>query len=335
MATRLFGSGIKRREDPRLITGQAKYTDDFSLPNMAYMIVVRSPYAHAKIENISIAKAASMPGVLGVFTGRDLADAGFGNIPCAWIVPGSECKSPPHPPIALDTVRYVGDAVAVVVADSPYKARDAAEAVEVEYEPLEIVVDPVKATQEGSPQLHESVPNNVNFRWTVSGGDAEAAFKQADVVVKDRIINQRLIPNAMEPRAALVQYNSAMGEVTLWSTTQNPHIARFLLSVVSDIPEHKIRVIAPEVGGGFGSKIPFYPDEVIAVFCAKRLGRPIKWTETRSENYQVTIHGRDHVQEVELCGTKDGKITGIRGKFEPTCAYLPLLLRVYRLSCMD
>jgi carbon-monoxide dehydrogenase large subunit len=215
--------------------------------------------------------------------------------------------------LAIDTVRYVGDAVAVVVAEDSYLARDAADAVEVDYEPLPVVVDAYKATQPGAPQLHADVPNNVDFHWKVAGGDVDKAFTEADAVVKERIIQRRLIPNAIEPRAAVAQWNAAMGEITLWSTTQNPHIARFLLSLVSGIPEHKIRVVAPEVGGGFGSKIPFYPDEAIVVFCAKRLKRPVKWTETRSENYKVTIHGRDHIQEVEMAAKKDGTITGIRG----------------------
>ncbi|MEJ2350185.1 MAG: molybdopterin-dependent oxidoreductase [Anaerolineales bacterium] len=314
MASRIFGSGIKRREDPRLITGQAKYTDDLTLPNTAYLCMVRSPYAHAKLKSIDTSKAAGMPGVVSVFTGKDLAEAGFGNIPCAWIVPDSECKTPPHPALATDKVRYVGDAVAAVVAEDRYQARDAADVVEVEYEPLPAVVDAVKATQEGAPLLYSSVPDNIDFRWEVTGGDVETAFQEAEVVVKDRIINQRLVPNAMEPRAAMAQYNPAMGEVTLWSTSQNPHIARYLLSVVSGVPEHKIRVISTEVGGGFGSKIPFYADEIVAVYCSKALNRPVKWTETRSENFLTTIHGRDHIQEVELCGTKDGKITGLRGK---------------------
>jgi len=314
MTSRIFGSGIKRREDPRLITGQAKYTDDLTLPGMAYMYVVRSPYAHARIRGINTEKAAGMPGVFGVFTGKDIAEAGFGNIPCAWIVPDSECKAPPHPALATEKVRYVGDGVAVVVAVDPYQARDAADAVEVDYEPLPAVVDAYQATQEGAPILYDSVPKNIDFVWQVSGGDVEKAFEEAEVTVKDKIINQRLIPNAMEPRAAVAQYNAGMGELTLWSTTQNPHIARFLLSLVTNIPEHKIRVVAPEVGGGFGSKIPLYADEIVAIFCSKKLGRPVKWTETRSENYLATIHGRDHIQEVELCGTRDGKITGIRGK---------------------
>ena len=314
MAARIFGSGIKRREDPRLITGQGKFTDDFVLPGMAHMAVARSPYAHAKIKAIRTKKAAGMPGVLGVFTGKDMTDAGFQPIPCAWVVPNSEAKTPPYPAIATDVVRYVGNAVAIVVATDRYRARDAADAVEVDYEPLPVVVDAFKATQPGAPQLHADVPNNVCFHWKVSGGDVEAAFKNAEVAVKERILNQRLIPNAIEPRAALAQYQAATGEITLWVTTQNPHIVRFLLSLDTGTPEHKIRVIAPEVGGGFGSKIPHYPEDAMAVFASKRLNVPVKWTETRSENYRSTIHGRDHIQEVEMAATKDGKITALRAK---------------------
>jgi aerobic carbon-monoxide dehydrogenase large subunit len=314
MASRIFGSGIKRREDPRLLTGQGKFTDDFVLPGMVHLSVVRSPYAHARIKKIEAGRARSLPGVLGVFTGADMKDAGFGSIPCAWVVPNSDTKTPPYPPLAIDTVRYLGNAVAVVVAEDRYRARDAADKVEVEYEPLPVVVDPWKAAQPGAPQLHADVPGNVCFHWKVSGGDVEAAFKSAEVVVKDRILQQRLIPNAMEPRAALAQYVSANDEVTLWVTTQNPHIVRFLLSLDTGIPEHRIRVIAPEVGGGFGSKIPHYPEDAMVVFASKKLGRPVKWTETRTENYTSTIHGRDHVQEAELAATKDGTITGIRAK---------------------
>lgn len=308
----LFGTSIKRREDPRLITGQAMYTDDLTLPGVAHAAIVRSPYAHARLRSIDTSAARALPGVVGVFTGQDMKDAGFGSIPCAWVVPGADTKTPPHPPMATETVRYVGDAVAVVVAEDRYAARDAAEAVEVEYEALSTVVDAYQATRSGAPQLHAEAPSNVDFHWKVEGGDVDKAFAQADVVVKERIINRRLIPNAMEPRAAMAQWNAAMGEVTLWSTTQNPHIARFLLSGVAGVPEHKVRVVAPEVGGGFGSKIPFYPDEAMVVFCAKRLNRPVKWTETRSENYRVTIHGRDHIQEVEMAATREGKITGLR-----------------------
>ena len=314
MSSRIFGSGIKRREDPRLITGQAKYTDDLTLPGTVHMAVVRSPYAHAKIKRIDTKKAATMPGVLAVFTGQQMKEAGFGPIPCAWVVPNSNTKTPPYPPIATDTVRYAGNAVAIVVATDRYLARDGADAVQVDYQPLPAVTDPLQTTKPGAPQLHADVPGNLCFHWQVSGGDVEAAFQSAEVVVKDKIRNQRLIPNAIEPRAALAQYNSAMGEVTLWVASQNPHIARFLLSLDSGIPEHKIRVIAPEVGGGFGSKIPHYPEDSMVIFASKMLGRPVKWTETRSENYKATIHGRDHIQEVEMAAKQDGTIVGLRAK---------------------
>ena len=312
MASRIFGSGIKRREDPRLITGAAKYTDDLVLPGMAHLAVVRSPYAHARIKRIDTSRAAALPGVVGVFTGQQMKDAGFGPIPCAWVVPGSDTKTPPYPPIAIDTARYMGNAVAVVVAEDRYLARDAADAVEVEYEALPVVVDALKATQAGAPQLHADVPSNVCFHWKVSGGDVAAAFASADVVVKERILNQRLIPNAMEPRAALAQFVGATGEATLWVTSQNPHIVRFLLSLDTGIPEHKIRVVAPEVGGGFGSKIPHYPEDSMVIFASKMTGRPVKWTETRAENYQATIHGRDHIQDVEMAAKRDGTIVGLR-----------------------
>ena len=313
MAPRIFGSAIKRREDPRLVTGQARYTDDIVLPGMVYMSVVRSPYAHARIKRIDTKKAAAMPGVLGVFTGQQMKEAGFGSIPCAWVVPGSDTKTPPYPPIAIDTVRYVGNAVAIVVAEDRYQARDAVDAVEVDYEPLPVTVDAFKATRKGAPQLHAEAPNNECFLWKMhGGGDIDAVFKSADVVVKEHIVNQRLIPNAIEPRGAVAQYSSASGEVTIWATTQNPHILRLLLAIDTGTPEHKIRVIAPEVGGGFGSKLPHYPEDSMAVFAARTVNRPVKWTESRSENYRSTIHGRDHIQDVEIAAKKDGTIVGLR-----------------------
>ena len=311
MTTRVFSSGIRRREDPRLITGRAAYTDDIKLPGMAHAAILRSPYAHASISSIDTSAAASQPGVIAVFTGEDTEGA-LNGLPCAWLIPGSDLKTPAHPAIAKDKVRYVGDAVAVVVAESRYEAEDALEHIAVEYEPMGAVINPKEAAQDGAPQLHDDVPNNIAFTWAVAGGDTDAAFEQADVTVGDTITLQRLIANAMEPRSAIAQWSAPMGELTLWSTSQNPHIARFLTSVVTGVPEHKIRVIAPEVGGGFGSKIPYYADEAIAAFCAMRLGVPVKWTETRSENYQVTTQGRDHIQEVEMAATSDGRITGLR-----------------------
>ncbi len=311
MATRLFGSGIRRREDPRLITGSATYTDDLTLPGMVHAAMLRSPHAHATVGTIDISRAQASPGVLAVYTGKDTSD-GLQPMPCAWLVPDADLKVATYPCIATDTVRYVGDIVAVVVAEDPYQAYDALDLIDVEYTALPAVTNPAEAAGDGAPQVHADVDKNQAFHWAVSGGDVDAAFKDAEVVVRERIIQQRLIPNAMEPRAALAEYDQASGDLTLWNTTQNPHILRFLNSVVTGVPEDRARIIAPEVGGGFGSKIPAYPGEFITVFCAKQLGRPVKWNETRSENYQATTHGRDHVQEIELAAKKDGTITGLR-----------------------
>ncbi len=309
--SRVFGSGIRRREDPRLLTGTARYTADIELPGMTYAAILRSPHGHARIRSIDTSAAKAAPGVVGVFTSAD-AEGTLQPIPCAWLIPNSELKIAPYLAMAKDVVRCVGDAVAVVVAESAPQAYDALDLVNVDYEVLPAVVDPKKATEKGAPQLHAEAPGNVAFHWTVAGGDIDAAFKNAEVVVRDRIIQQRLIPTAMEPRGAVAQYSPATGELTLWNTTQNPHIVRFILSLVSGVPEDKLRVIAPEVGGGFGSKISQVQGDFITSLCSIKLGRPVKWVETRSENYQATTHGRDHVQDVELAATKDGKILGLR-----------------------
>jgi carbon-monoxide dehydrogenase large subunit len=311
MGAKVFGSGIRRREDPRLITGTAAYTDDLALPGMVHAAILRSPHAHARITRVDTSRARNAPGVVAVYTGADSASA-LKPMPCAWLLPNADLKVATYPQLATDTVRYVGDAVAVVVADDRYRAQDALELIDVEYQPLRAVVDPQKAATEGAPQLHADIAGNQAFHWTVSGGEVDQAFADADVVVKDRIIQQRLIPNALEPRAALAQFVRATGELTVWNTTQNPHILRFVSSLITGVPEDKLRVVAPEVGGGFGSKIAAYPGECLAMFCSMRLGRPVKWTETRRENYQATTHGRDHVQEVELAATRDGRILGLR-----------------------
>jgi carbon-monoxide dehydrogenase large subunit len=310
-STRVFGSGIRRREDPRLLTGAARYTADFMLPGMVHAAILRGFHGHARVRGIDTSRAKQAPGVLAVFTGADL-EATLQPIPCAWLVPNSDLKVAPYRAMAIDVVRYVGDAVAVVVAESDYQAHDALELIEVDYEPLPAVVDPQKATASDAPQLHAEAPGNVAFHWTVAGGDVDAAFSSADVVIRDRIIQQRLIPTAMETRGAVAQFIPPTGELTLWNTTQNPHIARFILSAVTGVPEDRLRVVAPEVGGGFGSKIPQIQGDFITAFCSMKLGRPVKWIETRSENYQSTTHGRDHVQDVELAATKDGRILGLR-----------------------
>jgi aerobic carbon-monoxide dehydrogenase large subunit len=308
---RVFGSGIRRREDPRLLTGTARYTADLTLPGMTHAAILRSPHGHARIRRIDLSRAKSAPGVVAVFTGAD-AEAGLKCIPCAWLLPNAGLNIAPYRAMAIDVVRYVGDAVAVVVAESDYQAYDALELIDVDYEPLPAVTDPEKATAKGAPQLHEEAPGNLAFHWQVAGGDVDAAFKSADVIVRDRIIQQRLIPTAMEPRGAVAQFIPATGELTLWNTTQNPHIVRFIMSLVTGVPEDRLRVVAPEVGGGFGSKIAQIQGDFITVLCSMKLGRPVKWIETRSENYQSTTHGRDHVQDVELAATKDGRILGLR-----------------------
>jgi carbon-monoxide dehydrogenase large subunit len=309
--TTLFGSGIKRREDPRLITGSATYTDDVKLTGLTYAAILRSPYAHAKLTRIDVAPARGAPGVLAVYIGADIKDRVV-PVPCAWNPPNCNLKTPPHPLLAYDKVRYVGDGVAMVVAESRAQARDALDLIEVDYDPLPAGVDPEKMTQSGAPQLHAEVPKNIAFTWVVAGGDADKAFAEAEVVVKQRIVQQRLLPTAMECRAAVASYNRGTGQLTLWATSQNPHIHRFLCSVMLKLPEHRIRVIAPEVGGGFGSKIPAYADEALVGLASMDLGRPVKWAEDRSENYKATIHGRDHIEYVELCGTRDGTVTGLR-----------------------
>ncbi|HVX29010.1 MAG TPA: xanthine dehydrogenase family protein molybdopterin-binding subunit [Nitrolancea sp.] len=306
-----FGSSIKRREDPRLITGGGHYTDDVRLPGMLSMVIVRSPHAHARITSIDATAAKAMPGVVAVYTGADLKDL-VAPVPCAWQPKDSDIKVPEYRPLAVDTVRYVGDGVAAVIADDIYTAQDAAAAIEVQYETLPAVVKQLDAMQAGAPQLYDNVPNNVAFHFHLAGGDVDGAFQNADLTFKQRIVNQRLIPNAMEPRGAVASYQRGSNELTLWCTTQNPHIVRLLMSLCTNIPETNIRVLSQDIGGGFGSKIPMYAGEMIASVISKDLMRPIKWVEDRSENYVATTHGRDHVDDVEVAAMSDGRIVGIK-----------------------
>jgi aerobic carbon-monoxide dehydrogenase large subunit len=329
MATaKLFGASIKRREDPRFITGKGNYTDDLKLPGMTYAVFVRSPHAHARIKGIDISRAKAHPGVVAVFTGKDMAEAtptsgAVNSLPCGWDlrkeknIPGvvQDLAMVPHMPLASDAARHVGDPVAVVIADSQDAATDAAEKVAVDWEVLPSVTATDRAAQSGAAQLHAGAPGNVAFKWELGGGDLDAAFKAAHVVVKKRIVNQRLVANAMEPRACVARYEDSTGDLTLWVTSQNPHVHRLLMcAFVLGIPEHKVRVIAPDVGGGFGSKIFLYTEEVVCSWASRRLKRPIRWTSTRREAYMTDAHGRDHITDAAMAMSKDGKILGLHVK---------------------
>ncbi|HLZ24910.1 MAG TPA: molybdopterin cofactor-binding domain-containing protein [Ktedonobacterales bacterium] len=315
--SRIFGASVKRREDPRLITGRGVYTGDISLPGMVYMAIKRSDVAHARITRLDVSKARAHPGVRAVYTSKE-TDGKLGGMPCVWILPDATLEgglhNPTYPVLATDRVRYTGDSLAAVVADDPYTARDALNLIEVEYEPLPVVTDEVAATEASAPQLHDDAPGNLNYHWKFANGDVDGAFANADVVIKQRFIQQRIVPNAMEPRGAVAQWNPGAEELTIWNTTQNPHIARFVFSVVTGIPEHRIRVLARDVGGGFGSKIDMYPGDMLTIFATKELGVPVKWIEDRRENFVATIHGRAQTHDAELAATSDGKITAVRVK---------------------
>jgi aerobic carbon-monoxide dehydrogenase large subunit len=314
MASQLVGSRIKRREDPRLITGEAKYLDDIRLPGMLYAAILRSPYAHARIKSIRTEQAAALPGVVGVYTGQDFKE--LPALPCAWQAGGVKNNVNTPRVLEIDEVNFTGAGVAVVVAEDRYTAEDALELIEVDYDVLPVVVDAEKATLPGAPQLHENAPGNIVMDW--STGDLEGTEKalgEADVVVRQRVVNQRLIPNPMEARGAVAQYLHASEEYTLWLSSQDPHIMRLLMTAfVFGIPETKMRVIAPAVGGGFGTKIFLYPEYCLVAALAKKIGRPVKWMETRRENYIATTHGRDHITDLEVGARRDGTITAFKVK---------------------
>ena len=342
---RLIGKSIKRREDPRFITGRGTYVDDLKLPGTTYAVFIRSPHAYARIKKIDSAAAAKHPGVVAIFTGADMT--GVNSLPCGWLLP--ELKVPPHMPLAGGAARYVGDPVAVVIADTQDAAQDAADKVKVTWEPLAAVSATDKATASGSPQIHEVAPSNVAFKWQIGDAAAvEAAFRGA-TVVKKRIVNQRLVANPMEPRACLARYDDATGDLTLWVTSQNPHVHRLLMAAfVLGIPEHKVRVIAPDVGGAFGSKIFLYNEETICSWATRKIKRPVRWTSTRREAFQTDAHGRDHVTEAEMGFTREGKIVGLRVKTianlgaylstfapaVPTYLYATLLNGVYEMPAI-
>lgn len=308
---KMVGSRIKRREDPRLITGHATYTDDLQLPGMAYMSVLRSMYAHARINNVDVSKAKELPGVVTVLTGADIAGQ-TGSLPCCVDVPGM--KLPRHPVLAENTVRYVGEPVAVVVATSRYVARDALDMIEVDYDPLEAVTDVEQAAAPGSVLLHEELGDNLAFRVEVPNPTVDLALKEADVVVNLHLVQQRLIPMAMEPRAVVAQWDRGMKQLTIWSSTQMPHILRTHLADILRLPENRVRVIAPEVGGGFGAKVNIYREEILVPYLAMQLGAPVKWTQGRREDFAATIHGRGQVQYIEAAAKRDGTVTAIKAK---------------------
>ena len=308
--TQEVGSARKRSEDAHLITGQTQWTDNITLPGMLHLAVLRSPVSHGRINRVDATAARERPGVMAAYSGADLADE-WGTLPTAWTV-SEDLKTPPHLPLATDKVRYVGDGIAVVAATSREAAADALEAIDFDIEPLPPVLDMEEALSDGSPLVHDDVPNNRCFTYTEHHGDYAAARERADVVVSRRFINQRLIPSAMEPRSVVAEPHSATGEYTLWSSTQVPHFVQIFMALVTGIPQQSIRVIAPDVGGGFGSKLDFYAEEVIAIVLAKKTGKPVKWTESRSEACQATIHGRDLIQDAEIAAMNDGTLIGLK-----------------------
>jgi carbon-monoxide dehydrogenase large subunit len=312
-----IGESLRRKEDYRFLTGAGQYTDDIVLANMAQCYFVRSPHAHAKIRSIDKTAALAAPGVIGILDGQDVAADKINGLPCGWLITstnGEPMKEPPHPILAFEKVRYVGDHVAMVVAETYEQARDAAELVVVDYEPLAAVVDVRDAQAPGAPVIHDIATNNQCYKWAIGDKAAvDATFANAAHVTKIDLVNNRLAPNPMEPRAAIGHYNRAGDDYTLYVSNQNPHVERLLLTAfVMGLPEHKVRVIAPDVGGGFGAKIYLYAEDVCLTWASKKLNRPIKWNCDRSEAFLSDAHGRDHVTHAELAMDKDGKFLGFR-----------------------
>lgn len=310
-----IGSAVKRVEDKRFLTGRGQYTDDIILPNMTYAAIIRSPHAHARIKNIDASAALAHPGVIAVFTGKDMADDGIGSLPNGWAI-GDDQREPPHYPLAPDKARHVGDGVAVLIAEDKATAQDAAEKVIVDYEMLPAVVKSSAALKSDAPQVHDDAPDNTSFVWELGDKDAtDAAIENAHHVTKLEFINQRVVANAIEPRSAIGDYNPARDDLTLYTSSQNPHLIRLLMcAFVMGLPEHKVRVVSPDVGGGFGSKIFHYPEEVICAWTTRKIGRPVKWTAERSESFATDAHGRDHESIAELAFDANGMMTGLRVK---------------------
>ncbi|WP_378950550.1 xanthine dehydrogenase family protein molybdopterin-binding subunit [Mesorhizobium sp. ANAO-SY3R2] len=312
-----IGARVARKEDKRFITGAGRYVDDMVVPGMKHAAFVRSPHAHADIKKIDTKAAEAMPGVIGVLTGKQLKADGIGNLICGWMIhskDGSPMKMGAWSPLAVDRVRYVGDAVVIVVAETKGQARDAAEAVEITYKERKSVSDAVEALGKGAPQIHPEADGNLIFDWGIGDAAAtDAALKSAAHVTRVNIVNNRLVPNAMEPRAALGHYDKAEDHYTCWTTSQNPHVARLVMSAFYNVaPENKLRVIAPDVGGGFGSKIYIYPEEIVCLWASKKTGVPVKWVADRTESFLTDAHGRDHHTTVEMGFDKDNKIVGLK-----------------------
>jgi carbon-monoxide dehydrogenase large subunit len=312
-----IGARVKRKEDKRFITGKGRYTDDIRMENQAYAAFVRSPHAHARVTGIDRAAAEAMEGVIAVLTGPELVADKIGNLICGWAVTskdGSGMKMGPWSALATDKVRYAGDAVAVVIAETPAAARLAAEAVAVDYAELPAVVFADRALDPGAPQVHDVAPGNLIYDWEIGdAGATDAAIKGAHHVTRMEITNNRLSPNPMEPRAAVATYDEAEDHYTLYTTSQNPHVARLVLSAFYNVaPEHKLRVIAPDVGGGFGSKIYIYPEEIVCLWASMKTRRSVKWTADRSEAFLTDAHGRDHVSTATMGFDKSGRITGFK-----------------------
>jgi carbon-monoxide dehydrogenase large subunit len=313
-----------RKEDRPLLTGGSTYVDNMALPGMLTMHVVRSPYAHARIRSVDLTAARAAEGVVAAFSGADLRDEWQNPMPCAWPVT-EDMRDVPHFPLAVDEACFQGDGVAVVVAETRALAKDAAELVVVDYEPLPAAVDVASSLSDGAPLAHESLGTNECYVWKLATDGVDDVFAGADVVVSRTYYQPRLIPNAIEPRAVLAKWAPA-GTLTLWSATQTPHIHRFAVAAVTGLNESQVRIVAPDVGGGFGSKIDLYPEELLAPVLARRLGRPVKWTEERTEANTATIHGRDFLTTYELAATKDGKILGCRADVKAAMgAYLHLV----------
>ena len=327
---RLIGKAVKRVEDKRFTTGHGKYTDDIVLPNQTHAAFVRSQYAHAKILHVDITEAKTMPGVVAIYTGADVA--AVNGVPCGWQVNfknGDAMKEPKHPLLVADKVRHVGDAIAIVIAETKEEAVDAAQSIHVEYDELPCVIDAFKAAQPGAPLVHDDVPNNICYDWALGNpiDEVNAAMNSAAHVTTLEFVNQRLIPNAIEPRSYISSYDAINDKYTLYTSTQNPHLIRLLLcAFVLGIPEHKVRVISYDVGGGFGSKMFHYTEEALLTWCTKQIGRPIKWTAERTESFLDDAHGRDHVTKAEMGFDNEGKIVALRVKtFANMGAYLSTL----------